>query len=540
MSDYFVEKEKFEKPKKAINKTFDLIDMKINKIKAATHDNFYNTKQYLDKTKKLMIVKYNSLIKKEVKLIIDENSDNSRQIIEDKIHSLNKIKKLYNGEFYEKLLEYAKFISLQRDDEEKYDLGLLNQIYSLKKEISFLTNKIKKIQIEKNNIIQWILLQIKVKERKLHLPNYYYKLFYISLPHIESQRRSAKADILQISKLRNKKTKFFQFSKEKIKSMATSPDNILNNISEKKLNEILNYRHNLIFNSPEDFYEEIKKLENMNIKSFQKLDILINDIKRLKGKYNKLLNDKDFCNSSLILQIKNYENELEQNKKFYNERKKFILDYKGINDEKIKSDKNKKNNSYINLKSDENEIILNQKKSRLFNCVEKLYSICKDIKDVKEYYNSDNKDNIAIKRINGNQEEIILNMIKFSEIRISKLLVEFMMYNNPKNPNYEFIRKLKINYAKKRNFQKAHLARIEKEKKNLKFFQEIEAKNEQILFLKKTKKDLQNHFTKINSQIKDKKRKKVKLYMPNLEDFLFENTLKNNLISERNANENKK
>jgi hypothetical protein len=56
------------------------MDMKISKIKAATQDNFYNAKQYVDKTRKLMLLKYNSLIRKEIESRINEKKENSQQI----------------------------------------------------------------------------------------------------------------------------------------------------------------------------------------------------------------------------------------------------------------------------------------------------------------------------------------------------------------------------------------------------------------------------------------------------------------------------
>jgi hypothetical protein len=172
LSDYFQEKEnvKTKTPKIGYNKTFDLLEMKSNKLRGVTQNNFYNAKQYIDKTRTLMLMKYNSLIKKEVKLRIDEKKDNSIQLMNEKMNSLNKLKKFENKVFDNKLTEYVKFIKLKQDNEEKNDLSLINQIYSLKREISSLTNKIRKKQIEKNNIIHWILLQIKIKERKLYLP----------------------------------------------------------------------------------------------------------------------------------------------------------------------------------------------------------------------------------------------------------------------------------------------------------------------------------------------------------------------------------
>ena len=113
--------------------------MKINKLNGLTQNNLYNAKQYIDKTRTLMLLKYNSLIKKEVKLRIDEKKENSLQLMDEKINSLNKLKKFENEVFDNKLVEYVKFIKLRQDNEEKKDLSLINQIYSLKSEISSLT-----------------------------------------------------------------------------------------------------------------------------------------------------------------------------------------------------------------------------------------------------------------------------------------------------------------------------------------------------------------------------------------------------------------
>ena len=530
--DYFGEKEKENKPKREINKTFDLMDLKITKIKAATQDYFYNTKQYIHKTRKLMLLKYDSLIHKEKKFRIDEKNENSQQFIDDKIHSLNKMKKLCNDIFNEKIIEYVKFISLKKDEEEKYDLELLNQIYSLKKEISFLTNKLRKIQFEKNYIIEWILLQIKVKERKLNLPSYYTKILEMSIPKLESERRSAKADVSKVPRKMPRRSKSIQLRIERIKSITKKKEHVLNNIDDDEFNKILNYRRNLVFKTPNDFLEGIKDIEFRNMKLFNKVQYLLSGIKILKERYNNLLKDKDFLNYDTVLLIKKYEKELEENKHTYFLRKQFINEYIGINIGKENSYLKKKNNSDLNLELDDEKIFLNKKNKKLFNSVERLYSTCMKIKISKGLFKQNSKDNIILQKANLNNDELILNMIKLSEIRISHLLMEFMMYKNPKNPNYDFIKKLRMNYKKKRNMQKANLARIEKEKNNLKLFQEIEEKNNQFLFLQKTKKDLQNQFGRVHLQIPRKQ--KVKLYMPNIEDFLFDELLKNRYITEKN------
>ncbi len=395
--------------------------------------------------------------------------------------------------------------------------------------------------MEKNNIIQWVLLQIKVKERKLNLPSYYTKILELSFPKIENQRRKGKADITKISKLKPRKSKSIQFSKEKIKSMTSNAENnlnsminnLINNINGEELDKILNYRQKLIFISAEEFYEEIKNIENINIKLFQKLDLLVYEKNRLKRKYDNLLNNKDNVNSRLNLQKSKYENELKQNKQIYSEKQKILLEYKGNNNELDKANIKKEKSSNKNLEIDNNKYILNQKKSKLFNSVEKLFLTCLEITVIKENFKPKEDDNILIKKPNMNQEEIILNKLKFIEIRVTKLLIEFMMYNNPKNPYYDFIRKLRMTYTKKRNIQKAYLARLEKEKKNLQLLQKIESKNTQVLFLKNNRKDLKDHFGRVNSLLSHKKRKKIKIYIPGFEDFLFNDLERNKLSSQR-------
>ena len=116
-------------------------------------------------------------------------------------------------------------------------------------------------------------------------------------------------------------------------------------------------------------------------------------------------------------------------------------------------------------------------------------------------------------------------MMEFIEVKITKLLLQISIYKTQKKSNNELIKKLRMDFTKKRNFEKA---KREYEKKNLKLFREIEVKNGQLLFLKKNKKDLQNHLAVINSQLKNRKKKKIKITIPKLEDFLFSDVLEDN------------
>ena len=502
LNDYFQKKGKKMK-KNENNKTYELIDRKLMCLRDTSQNN-YNSKEFINKTRKLMLMKYDSLMQKEIKSRLEEKNENAIDLTNEKIYSLNNMLKLHKNVFENKLTDYIRFISNSKDTEEKNDLGLVNQIYSLKREISNLMNKIRKVQIEKNNIIQWILLQIKVKEKQLVLPSYYQKLLELSMPKIDKQRRMAKANINMLNREKNKKFKNIRLNKEKI---SLNSDNSIVDIDEEKYNEILFYRRNLIFQTPEDFIEEIKNIENKNLKLFGKIDILMNDIKRLKRKYNDMINSKDSLNSSLEFLIKKGENELQQNKNGLTERKKIITNYK-------------------NIKNNDNEIaeessLYNSINSKLIKHVEKLFLTSKKIIIKKGIFNFKYQNNLIMGRANKNKEELILDMLEFIEVRISYLLNEFLLYKNPLHPAHEYIKQLRMNYTKRRNIEKSHMARIEKKKKNLKLFEKINTKKNQIVYLNKNKKALSNFLGRLNIRNTRKKIANKKIYIPKIDDFLF-------------------
>ena len=162
----------------------------------------------------------------------------------------------------------------------------MKKIKFFSKIILYLTNKIKKKQIEKNNIIHWILLQIKIKERKLYLPEYYSKIFEMNVVKGEKQRRSAQIVLLNSPGKKIRKSKQISVRKEKMKIIKINSDNILNEVNEIEIKKILYYRQNLVFKTADDLIEEIKAMENKNIKLFQKKEMLLYDIKKLREKYN--------------------------------------------------------------------------------------------------------------------------------------------------------------------------------------------------------------------------------------------------------------
>ena len=131
--------------------------------------------------------------------------------------------------------------------------------------------------------------------------------------------------------------------------------------------------------------------------------------------------------------------------------------------------------------------------------------------------------------------------MEFIEVRICHLLNIFSIYKNPNNPNYEFIRKLRSNFLRKRKIEKAELAKLEKHIKYMKLIKEVEEKNNKLLFLQNRRIDLKNYSEWDNEQKKEKISKKKEIYIPVFEDFLFESkNEKYNVVEDNKTNENKK
>jgi hypothetical protein len=501
------------------NKNANLVNLKMCKLRAIYKDNLFNAKQYIDKTRRILKIKYNSSIKEERKKRNEEIMENQKDILVEDIKSLKNIKSLYNQYFNHKLSEYIKIMFRKRELERKYNSTLINQIYSLKKEISHLINKIRKIESEKYNIIQWLLFQIRVKEKKLVLPNYYIKILEINLYRDNKQRRTAKADIRMVYPPKKAKSTIEKF---KLSNKEQNHESDFIGVEQEEILRILKYKQNLIFETPEDFWDEIKSIENKNIKLFSQSDILYSEIKKLKAQYYKIMSEKLHYDSLFVKNIQNIELELEETKKRHRTLLKMINDYK-TNQKKIEDNKNKKINTEPNINEDYlNELAfkLNPKKFKLYTTIEKLYITCQEIEIKKEDYLMMNNNPLFE---NKTKEEELLQMLEFIEIRITYLLNIFTIYKDPLNPNYELIRKLRNNLMRKRKIEKAELTKIENLIKYKKLITKVNNRNNKLLFLQNRKIDMNNYAEWINGNKKDKKHKKNIFYLPTFEDFLFDN-----------------
>ena len=248
-------------------------------VKEKSLNNFIiNMKHYL-------IDKYTLDVKNEKFKVINETNKNKFENVNDAIRELNSNSKLFSENFYPSFNEYIKKFAKLRDAEKQKDLIYLNKIYFLQKKISILKNKINKCQNEKDQLMRALFLQIKIKEKKLHLPEYY-------------------KDIL-----------INNYDKKEIKEKYGK------NITEKEIDRIFEYKNaNSIINEDDVVIEKIKRLENDNIELMNNYNKIRSNIFYLKKYKNKVEDEikKDTTSdidNMIIIKEKVLENIIKKHKK---------------------------------------------------------------------------------------------------------------------------------------------------------------------------------------------------------------------------------
>ena len=105
-----------------------------------------------------------------------ENRENEIEFIQEKINSLNKTLKLLNYNFMDRISDYLRHLDSMKNREYTKNINLLKEKMDIKREIVRINLEIEKTKQKKEDILRWVYLQIKVKERKLILPKYYKKI----------------------------------------------------------------------------------------------------------------------------------------------------------------------------------------------------------------------------------------------------------------------------------------------------------------------------------------------------------------------------
>ena len=137
------------------------------------YDKKQSKEDYISKLNEQKVYLYVSKAKTERLKRLEEAHKNQVEFYINSINSFKKSKKLLENDFTNKIGDYARFISTKKEREKIKQSSLRQKIVDYKKQIEQIKAKINKIEIEKKNIIKWIFLQIKMKEKILKLPEYY-------------------------------------------------------------------------------------------------------------------------------------------------------------------------------------------------------------------------------------------------------------------------------------------------------------------------------------------------------------------------------
>ena len=204
--------------------------------------------------------KYGNQLKAEKAKINYEEYKNQNELANNKMETLKKTNNLYNDLFVSKYNDYIKFLGKQVDKNNKGDYLLINEIFNLQKEVVKLKNKINKLLEDKKFFNRIIFLQIRVKQKKLKLPEYY---DYI-LNHTLSQGINHYRNILD----------------------------------EKEIKKIYDYKTNIIYKDYKSFLYQVKIYENENRKLLNNLSLVQRELDKLQIE-KKAMTDED-------IQISNY------------------------------------------------------------------------------------------------------------------------------------------------------------------------------------------------------------------------------------------
>ena len=277
-------------------------DIRINVRKNAL------VKDFIDNSKFISQIKYNINIKKEKYQQMKNIKEAQLSMINKTEEKISHLQNAILSDYNENYVQYLRYLNNTIEKENKKSDDLHNDIIILKNDISKLNTKISKLIEKKFNILKWIELLIKIKEKIISVPKYYFDIL-------------EENDFYKIYKLKNKISKTTVFSMTNYSSLLSKRTKSDKSISETQSPEItmsepnreklLGYRYSLIFKDPEEFMLQYSKLENNWIENIGQHHELIKEVDKLRKKLNEY-NEANFLDDEKLL-----EEKLKLNKNIY-------------------------------------------------------------------------------------------------------------------------------------------------------------------------------------------------------------------------------
>ena len=547
-------------PKIKKNRTMETIgeegNMKAIRVNKRNH---ITARDYISTTRNIQLLRFLRKNKIEEINMLTNMQKSEMDTLTSNIESLETNKETIITNYNIKYVSYVNFLIKQKDKEERKNIDLIIETSKIRKEILQIQTKINKVQNEKTEKLNLILLLIQIKERIRKLPEMAYKLFGTSddpknLKHKTYIQNNPKEFIKKITFKKQISSIKFQ---EKIKN-------------SEELKKILKYKGKIIYNDLYEFEYDYNQLElkirnkieyNENIKQdVQELKTQLNLIKsesehdpneEKEKRLNNILNDLKFINEELnseLVSIKirfninTNKNQFKSRNNFdtKNTRIKHSFTTNNINKhlELNKINNTKTSNNFFNtlLTSDSNTIyspqtILSFKKyftiegfdfskaSNLFFSCYALYNLTKE----NLFQEEEIKYNIDVKRGFSFEPEkaTILKMIEYIDNIVTLLIKQKNMYleNNHLRKKYEKIQEL-LEEEKRRNKFIDGLKK-DQEKRRLKL-KKLNRKKDKLRYISFRKVENKYFFKAQKEQIKRAIDLAELKRTPNFEDFMFD------------------
>ena len=458
-----------------------------------------NKTKYLNKTIELKILKYTSKMKNDGITSLKDNYQNNIDYYNDKYQSLLNTKKILELDFIDKLTDFVKFINMKKESEKKNCSLLISSIIKYKNDINYLNQKIRKKNLEKNNILKWIYFQIQIKEKKLCLPSYYRTIIENNII-----KKNKKGEELSLGDRGRRMSCVGRFSKKEIriyylKDIRSTKKHLTKKRQFKIQSKEFNSENGLFFNCEIDLNDPVNFQEINKIKNY-KNNLIYCSVEELKNVFiffeNKIiammeyaynLRKKIFYIKKELLNIINYT---KKNDIIYNNSLKIKQDeINKLNDEikaklRFKQNINTNNNDKILLNNSKKSYSYkfklyykNRKNTNLFNKINMLYKTCQLLGlnfEPETNKKNENKD----KKIRK-----VLYELKYINFTVHYLLSKFAIYNSNNYEKKDELNKLKYEIENNNKIKKAEEQRIQIEEKIIKMKNKIEERNNKVYFL---------------------------------------------------------
>ena len=450
-----------------IKKT-NLISINREKDKKTNFINFIPKKDYIEKTNIIKLLQFNNKNKNEryYKYLSMKNSQ--MKSTNNTINKLQKSKDFLEKKYNDEYVSYIKFLGKVSEKEKTIEIILKNQEDEILYEVNNLQKKIDKIKTQKKNLINWLYLQIQVKESLPYLPEYYE--FIIE-------------DNFSLNEINKKgKDKYHLNSDEYLR--------------------IMNYRGKNVYDDANDFF---KKLEDLEIRSLTILNnksdsleedkILKKELDNLQKKYLFLSNDNKSKYNELYYHLRDA-------KTIYNELKNKLISIKNIKDPNKKcTDLFVYNKILLYSKFHSNNkltnFILKKDKKMLYYfalCLYYIISLCNfdEIKYNKlsiNYYNEEDK--------------TILNILDYAERILNLLLAEKNYYYSDDKLKKIYL-KIKGEIDKKTKMEKIQIQMKFRKEKEIEKAEKLKEKINKHYYKPKRKIDFDYYRKEMNKKHQNK------------------------------------